>query len=120
MNTDVTTTLDLSYLDLMADGDDFMKKTMIDMLIEEMPPELEKLRNSFLEQDADAMHQVAHKMKSTLAFIGNDAMTEANSTCEVIGIEGTDLQRAGTLIEILEAQAELVMPLLHAESAKLD
>jgi len=119
MNTDVNTTLDLSYLDLMADGDDFMKKTMLDMLIEEMPPELEKLRKSFLEQDGETMHQVAHKMKSTLAFIGNPIMTEANSTCEVIGKEGNDLQRAGALIEILEAQAKVVLPLLHAESAKL-
>jgi len=120
MNTDVTTTLDLSYLELMADGDDFMKKTMIDMLIEEMPPELEKLRNSFLEQDGHEMHQVAHKMKSTLAFIGNAAMTEANATCESIGIEGTNLQRAGSHIEVLEEQAKLVIPLLEAESAKLD
>ena len=119
MNTDANTTLDLSYLDLMADGDNFMKKTMIDMLIEELPPELEKLRTSFLEQDGHAMHQVAHKMKSTLAFIGNPVMTEANSTCEVIGIEGTDMQRAGTLIETLEAEAKLVMPLLQAESDKL-
>lgn len=119
MNTDVTTTLDLSYLDLMADGDDFMKKTMLDMLIEELPPELDKLRNSYLEQDGETMHQVAHKMKSTLAFIGNPVMTEANSTCEVIGKEGTNLQRAGQHIEELEAQAKLVMPLLHAESAKL-
>lgn len=119
MNTEVNTLLDLSYLELMADGDDFMKKTMIDMLIEEMPPELEKLRNSLLEQDANAMHQVAHKMKSTLAFIGNPVMTEANSTCEKIGIENSDLQRAGTYIEMLEAQAKLVLPLLKEESAKL-
>jgi HPt (histidine-containing phosphotransfer) domain-containing protein len=119
MNTDANTTLDLSYLDLMADGDNFMKKTMIDMLIEELPPELEKLRNSFLQQDGETMHQVAHKMKSTLAFIGNPTMDEANSTCEQIGKEGTDMQRAGSLIEILEAQAKMVVPLLQAESAKL-
>lgn len=118
MNTEVTT-LDFSYLDLMSDGDDSMKKIMLDMIIEEIPPELEKLRNSLLEQDGHAMHQVAHKMKSTLAFIGNPTMTHANSTCEVIGIEGSDLQRAGSHIEILEAQAKLIMPLLHAESAKL-
>ena len=117
--TKEVTTLDLSYLDLMSDGDSLMKKTMLDMLIEEIPPELEKLRNSLLEQDGNTMHQVAHKMKSTLAFIGNSVMTEANATCEKIGIEGTDLQRAGTHIEKLEAQAQVIMPLLEAESAKL-
>jgi len=119
MNTEVNTLLDLSYLELMADGDDFMKKTMIDMLIEEMPPELEKLRNALLEQDANAMHQVAHKMKSTLAFIGNPVMTDAISICEKIGMENQNLQRAGAYIETLEAQTKLVMPLLNQESAKL-
>ena len=118
MNT-VQTNIDLSYLELMADGDDFMKKTMLDMLLEEMPPELEKLRQAFLNQDAEQLHQVAHKMKSTLTFVGNDDMTSANATIEQIGKEGTDLQRVGAHLEILEQTATQVMPMLQAESARL-
>lgn len=119
MKTSISPGINLAYLDLMSDGDDFMKKTMLDMLIEEMPPELVKLRNAYLANDCESLHQVAHKMKSTLAFIGNPVMDEANGNCERIGREGTDIQRAAQHIQTLESQAELVMPLLKDESARL-
>ena len=109
--------IDLTYLEMMADGDDFMKKTMLDMLLEEMPPELEKLRGAYLNQDGEALRQVAHKMKSTLAFVGNDAMTEANATLEAIGQDGTGLQRAAPHLETLERLAPGVLAALAEESA---
>ena len=118
--TDAQTLIDLSYLELMADGDDFMKKTMLDMLIEEMPPEIEKLRGAYLSQDFVALKDVAHKMKSTLSFVGNDAMTEANATLELIGKEATDMPRAAQHLEVMEERFTLVFPALQAESAKLD
>lgn len=118
MNT-VQSLLDLSYLEMMADGDADMKKTMLDMLLEEMPPELEKLRAAFLAGDADQLHQVAHKMKSTLAFVGNGAMTVANEAIESIGKEGCDLQRVGAHLEVLETTAKSVIPALEQESTQL-
>ena len=111
--------IDLSYLEMMADGDAFMKKTMLDMLLEEMPPELEKLRGAYLAQDGDQLRQVAHKMKSTLAFVGNDAMTAANATLEEIGKEGTDLARAAAHLTVLETLAPAVMAALQQESAEI-
>ena len=112
--------IDLTYLEMMADGDDFMKKTMLDMLLEEMPPELEKLRGAYLSQDAEELRQVAHKMKSTLAFVGNIAMTDANATLEVIGKEATGLQRAAPHLETLERMAPGVLDALRAESAEIN
>ena len=118
MTTDVNSNLiDLSYLELMADGDDFMKKTMLDMLLEEMPPEIEKLRQAFLAADFEALKQVAHKMKSTLAFVGNDAMTGANAALEAIGKEATDMPRASAPLTTIEALAPGVLVALRAESA---
>ena len=35
--------IDLSYLDLMSDGDLEMKQMMLDMLIEEIPAEINKM-----------------------------------------------------------------------------
>ena len=111
--------IDLTYLDMMADGDDFMKKTMLDMLLEEMPPELEKLRGAYLAQDGEELRQVAHKMKSTLAFVGNIAMTDANAALEVIGKENTELQRAAIHLTTLETLAPGVLNALRAESAEI-
>ncbi len=119
MNADTRTHLDLSYLEMMSDGDDFMKKTMLDMLIEELPPEVAKLRQAYLEQNGDDLRNVAHKMKSTLAFIGHDPMTQANAALEEIGKEGTDLQRASGHLTVMETFAPAVVEILREESAAI-
>ena len=113
MNTETDPRIDLSYLDLMADGDDSMKKTMLDMLLEELPTEMVKLREAFLCSNAEQLRNVAHKMKSTLAFIGNEPMTEANAELEAIGKEGCELQRAGLPLSIMEEEMPGVMQALQ-------
>ncbi len=120
MNTHTRAQLDLSYLEMMSDGDDFMKKTMLDMLIEELPTELVKLRQAYLEQNADELRQVAHKMKSTLAFIGHPDMTVANAALEEIGKEKTDLQRASSHLTVMETYTPPVLQALQAESDSID
>ncbi len=120
MNADTRTQLDLSYLEMMSDGDDFMKKTMIDMLIEELPAEVTKLRKAYLAQNGEDLKQVAHKMKSTLAFIGHAEMTLANAALEDIGREGTDLQRASTHLTVMEAYSPQVLEVLREESAAIE
>lgn len=80
--------LNLDYLELMADGDDDMKATMIEMLVEEIPEEMAKMKQVYEAADWNELREVSHKMKSTLAFVGNDAMTEANAEMEEIGKDG--------------------------------
>ena len=74
--------INLDYIDLMTDGDDEMKVTMLEMLLEEMPAELEIMKNHLKNAEWEDLFKAAHKMKSTLSFIGNDAMTEANVAIE--------------------------------------
>lgn len=78
----------LDYLELMADGDEDMKATMLEMLVEELPEEMEKMRQLYQNRDWNELREVSHKMKSTLGFVGNDAMTEANKEVEEIGKSG--------------------------------
>ncbi len=119
MNADIRTQVDLSYLEMMSDGDDFMKKTMLDMLIEELPAEVLKLRQAYLEQNAEDLKQVAHKMKSTLAFVGHAEMTHANAALEDIGRDNADLQRASTHLTVMETYAPRVLAVLRDESAAI-
>lgn len=76
--------LNLDYLNMMADGDEDMKATMIEMLVEEIPEEMEKMNQLYAAADWKELREVSHKMKSTLGFVGNEAMTKANSAIEDI------------------------------------
>lgn len=78
------THLNLDYLNLMTDGDAEMRLVMLGMLCEEIPTEMAKMQACFEKNDLDELKEVAHKMKSTLAFIGNDPLTEANRAIELI------------------------------------
>ena len=80
--------LELSYLELMSDGDPDMKLTMVEMLIEELPVELAKMKTHLENLEWDQLGDVSHKMKSTLAFVGNDSLTNANKDIELIAKSG--------------------------------
>lgn len=102
--------IDLSYLDLMADGDVDMKQMMLDMLLEELPMEIDKMGELLAAKDWNELREVAHKMKSTLSFVGNNDMTEANKTIEDIGKKGgetdltaTDEEKLSELVAILQS-----------------
>jgi HPt (histidine-containing phosphotransfer) domain-containing protein len=94
--------ISLDYLDLMTEGDNEMRNTMIVMLLDELPMEIAKMRPLYEAQDWNELREVSHKMKSTLAFIGNDAMTEANKKLELIAKNPSGTEAVKELIAILE------------------
>lgn len=83
--------INLDYLNMMADGDDEMKKVMLGMLFEEMPLELERMQQECEAGNWTELSAVCHKMKSTLSFVGNPQMTEANQIMEVLSKSGEDI-----------------------------
>ena len=93
--------INLSYLDLMSDGDEEMKLTMIEMLLSEIPEEMEKLQTSYDEKNWVQLREVSHKMKSTLSFVGNEAMTEANKRIEDIAKSVSGLEELPDLLDKL-------------------
>lgn len=109
--------INLDYLNLMADNDEDMKKIMLDMLLKELPVELEKMRS--LEQAAnwDELGNVSHKMKSTLAYVGNDEMTMANKTIEKLAKTASDVHELSALVKTLEENALKVIPELQSAAS---
>lgn len=106
--------INLDYLNLMTDGDDDMKKVMIDMLFEELPEEIEKMDALQQSGNYEELKAVSHKMKSTLSFIGNDEMTEANKKIETITKDGGDVSQLSSLMQIIkENQPKVVIELRH-------
>lgn len=106
-----TTFINLDYLRLMADDDDEMILTMLGMLLEELPAEFEKIMALNREKNWEELRKVVHKMKSTLAFVGNEELTTANKEIERLLKEGTNLERVNCLIETMDR----LLPLVEAE-----
>lgn len=94
--------VNLDYMDMMSDGDPDMKKVMLEMLLEEIPHELQRMREVHAASDWNGLASVAHKMKSTLSFVGNDTMTKANKELESIGKSQDETGKVASLIDVLE------------------
>jgi HPt (histidine-containing phosphotransfer) domain-containing protein len=110
-----TQTINLDYLRLMADNDDEMIQTMLGMLLEELPEEMRKIKELCLVENWDELTRVSHKMKSTLAFVGNDAMANANKELERVTKYKTDLTFAPSFVAILHEHLPAVMEALEKE-----
>ena len=111
--------ISLDYLNLMTDGDDDMKKVMLDMLFEELPTEMEKINALVASQDWEELKQVTHKMKSTLSFIGNDLLTESNREVEYIAKTQTNVYKLPELLAILNKFTPKVLIELKKEYNKI-
>lgn len=101
MNSTDTNTyqyINLDYLHLMTDGDDEMKVMMIEMLFDEPVEEMEKMIELEKEKNWNELKAVSHKMKSTLAFVGCEPLTNANKEIEQIAINQDKLERLPELL----------------------
>jgi HPt (histidine-containing phosphotransfer) domain-containing protein len=107
--------IDLSYLELMSDGDDDMKKTMLEMLLEELPEEIQKMSQLTADKNWEELSSVSHKMKSTLSFVGYEAMTELNKELELLSKHQENPKRIVNLMGQLEEKLAEVMPEIQAE-----
>lgn len=102
--------INLDYLDMMTDGDGEMRDTMLGMLMDELPAEVSKMRPLLTDSNWGELREVSHKLKSTLAFIGNDVMTEANKEIELLTKNGqASFQRIASLLTIIEDQLSGVL-----------
>ncbi len=110
--------INLSYMDMMSDGDAEMKKVMIDMLLEELPQELDKMDQLTQAGDWAELGSVSHKMKSTLAFVGNDVMTESNKHIETYVKDRQDLDQIPVLMATLQSLGPKVLAELRTELSR--
>lgn len=75
--------VNLDYLLGLSKGDSSFVKNMISLFIKENKVEIEKFRNHILCRDFSAIHASAHKLKSSIPFIGINRIIEE----EILEIE---------------------------------
>lgn len=96
--------ISLDYLDKMSGGDQDTQKLLLEMLINELPQATTEMKQLFASQNWADLRNASHKMKSTLAFVGNQKMTRANKKIlETLtnSKTGQHLQREMQLLEDL-------------------
>lgn len=111
--------INLDYMYLMSDNDEDMLMVMIDMLLEELPIEMEKIHQFAEAEDWENLKQVSHKMKSTLAFVGNDVLTESNKEIEHIAKTKTNLYKLPELLANLNNFTPKTIVELKQEQSRL-
>ena len=119
MNVKIYKYINLDYLEMMSDGDDSMKKTMLEMLLEELPLEFGKMTELLEQENWETLNSVSHKMKSTLAFVGNEEMTNANKQIELMAKSDPSTESLKDLINSLERLCPMVISELEEEFSKL-
>ncbi|MBP7272820.1 MAG: Hpt domain-containing protein [Saprospiraceae bacterium] len=112
-NTETFQYINLSYLQMMSGDDIEMQYTVLMMLEEEIPQELEKMQTALTAKDWQALGNISHKMKSTLAFIGNETMISANAHIEKIARFQASKEGIEEFLIILDAQWLKVLPELQ-------
>lgn len=120
MITTVYQYINLDYLELMTDGDDDMKTVMLDMLFEELPTEIEKMNKTLDTKDWEELRQVSHKMKSTLAFVGNEQTTEANKQIESIAKANEGFEQLPELLKVMNTFLPKIMEELKKEYNRIN
>ena len=102
MNQVIFQYINLEYLDMMTDGDAEMKKEILGIVVEEIENEIPKMLNFFKSGDIENTNRISHKFKSTLAFVGNTLISDANAEAELITKMNGDYDKLPGLFKIVE------------------
>jgi HPt (histidine-containing phosphotransfer) domain-containing protein len=84
----------LGYLDELSKGDPEFVKQMIRIFLEENPREIKMLEEGIRNKDMSAINMAAHKLRSTLPFVGIDAhVAKEIEEIEAIAVDGSAVQK---------------------------
>ena len=111
--------INLDYLNSLIGDDLETKSTMLSMLLEEIPEEIQRINAAHQASDITTLKNAAHKLKSTLAFIANDKMTAANSAIEQIAKNNEGLEKLPELIATMNELRPLVLQDVKAAVAEM-
>jgi HPt (histidine-containing phosphotransfer) domain-containing protein len=119
MTTTIFKFINFAYLDSLIDGDVETKQVIISTLLEEVPEEMGQLQKALAISDWNTFHEVSHKLKSTLAYIGNDAIFEANQNMMMASRSTDNLAQIPIWLSEVENLWEDIKPELNTALEEL-
>ena len=106
--------IDLSYLEDITGGDNEMMLEMLNLFIEDIPSQVDKINIAVEEKNMKSLGTEAHKLKPTLQYVGLNEMYELIKKLEVIGKSGKYSKEVEVLTRQLKNKMNTGMPLLEA------
>lgn len=119
MSVHSTQYLNLAYLESLIGDDIETKMVILSTLLEEIPEELSKLYTTLETKDWNTFHEVSHKLKSTLAYIGYDEMFDANQAMMMSARNLSELDTIPANLEIVKNCWLNVKPEIDAALAEI-
>ena len=108
--------IDLSYLEDITGSDKDMMLEMLNLFIEDIPSQVEKIREAVEEKDMKSLGTESHKLKPTLQYVGLNEMYELVKKLEAIGKSGEYTNEVSNLTQELVNKTKISLPLLEAKA----
>ena len=109
--------IDLAYLNSIAAGDQNFIHEILRMFIEHTLPDMENLKKAGQNRDMAGCTSTAHKMKSSIAMLGNEKATELVSFIESAAKNGENADQIITKINefdvVLQTMASEIKGILQ-------
>jgi HPt (histidine-containing phosphotransfer) domain-containing protein len=93
------TNINLNHLRLFTMGDKDTERMMLEEIAVELKCESAKITQLVAQQDWHNLSRVAHKLKTTLPFIGNQFLIDLNKNIEENSKSGTNLDKIPSLTQ---------------------
>jgi len=118
-NSNGHTKLDLEYFHTITEEDTELKVRMMRIMLDETPVEVRKLKEFLAEENWDGVRSMAHKMKSSMQFLGLDDMLELMRSIELSAKEKNNLQALPEKVNKVVLACDAVMEQLRHELEKI-
>ena len=97
-----TSIIDLAYLKSLPGANDEFVKEMIEIFIEDTPKELEKITKAINDQDFAAVKRIAHKLKTSVSFMGLNQIVPLLKEMEAKGTAEQEMDAIIKLFSVVE------------------
>ena len=98
--------IDLEFLNSVAKSDKSFYKTMLEIFLKQTPESIDNLTEGLVTKDFDRIKAAAHKMKSSMGFMG---MKETEIVCQKVeeSSKNKSISEIKDLIEEIKANCEI-------------
>lgn len=117
--TKSTMHLDLRYFNSITEEDMELKIKMMRIMLDETPDELEKLRKYTDEKNWDLVRAIAHKMKSSMQFLGLKETLDNVKSVELYAKEMKNLELIPEKVSRVEQDCRQALIALQEELEKI-